>query len=443
MGAKSAVTEGLVSYIERAARLELAPRKGGSVESGAARPDFARIVPRFLKSHLSPPPRLTRLLRTSLHSRLQHMSHLQPLAVELAPFASSDFALLPSPTTFFNGHSAYNAQLPPTAAYACSPAPSEHCYHSDSAPSPANSFDFATQSSRSASPATSFAPSPKLDCALLPGLQQQQQQQQPVHDYQSTLIAPISLANASALLSNAQIGSGNAQQPPPSSLTSKVRSFPSPALVGGRGGLGADLMLPLALAAPQYEVYEYQQQLTQSVSSGPQHPSQYMSTTAPMALPAVVYQQQHYSAYQQHPQSASRPQEAYHLPSAQAQSLVTTYHQPQQAQQQQQFAPAPPAPFMATPSFETPQGTFYFVPNAVSQQQASAAIPIASGLPMPMGMVMPAGHSRSQSSTSWDGDVEEVMKVKSVVKKSKKASAKNQTKRFVSGPCVAVLGAQQ
>lgn len=183
----------------------------------------------------------------------------------------------------------------------------------------------------------------------------------------------------------------------------------------------------------QYEVYDYPQQRAQQPSAiqAPvaHYPAQY--SQAPLNS-TVLYPQYGYnsvqSAYQQsslRTQDHAQPQQTsaapYYLPAASQPQAHPHY------QQQQQFAaPPPPAPFMATPSFETPQGTFYFVPNT-SVQQPSAGIPVASGLPMPMSMT----HSRSQSSTSWDGDVDD-SKLKSAVKKPKKASGKNQTKRFVS-----------
>lgn len=350
------------------------------------------------------------------------MSSLQPLTVDFAPYNSADFALLPSPASFFSAQSAFN-QLPPAAAYAASP-PSDQVYYSDSnsAPSPANSFDYSSlsQSSRSVSPATSLEPSPKLENALLPcnshnlgsvgDYQHQHQHAQP--------LAPLSLVDASAILAS------SAQQ---KAAVSLVQDW----FNRGRS-------LTPRVSVPQYESYDYQQdrvQHSQTIHAPvAQYPSQY-SSQAPLSLPIVHQQlaQVGYNSSQsiyQHPQSSARNQDLgasatpYYL-SAAPQAQV----HPQYAQHQQHAfaAPPPSAPFMATPSFETPQGTFYFVPNT-SVQQPSAGIPVPSGLPMPMGM----SHSRSQSSTSWDGDVDDSKPKPAVKKQPKKASGKNQTKRFVS-----------
>lgn len=171
---------------------------------------------------------------------------------------------------------------------------------------------------------------------------------------------------------------------------------------------------------PQYESQDYQRRVKESRAQHPRSTSQF----APMSLAAhhptsqVIFNTQ--LGYPQPQQFPSRPSER---PS---QSSLGT-----QLGQGGHFAPPATAPYMAAPSFQTPQGTFYFIPNVVAGSAAppSAGIPLASALPAPKPLPMPMPQARSESATSWDADVEAL---KPAVKKGKKG--KNTTKRFVSPP---------
>ena len=145
-------------------------------------------------------------------------------------------------------------------------------------------------------------------------------------------------------------------------------------------------------------------------SSGPGFPQQPQFSSAPVATPMLYHPGPVLDApLQQQHQSYQEPRQIHHEPYP------------------QQFAPAPlsfpqaPAPLQhfvveAPPtSFETAQGTYYFVPNP---------------------NVPPKSHSHSHSvgsggSPSWDGDDEDVKPLGRKVKKSG-GVGKAQSKRFVS-----------
>lgn len=78
------------------------------------------------------------------------------------------------------------------------------------------------------------------------------------------------------------------------------------------------------------------------------------------------------------------------------------------------------------PSFETPQGTYYFVPN-------SSANAMPAGLQQAGGLVR--GHSSAASITStgsWDAGSEGEEKPRVGAKKGRKAGGKDQVKKYVS-----------
>lgn len=184
----------------------------------------------------------------------------------------------------------------------------------------------------------------------------------------------------------------------------------------------------------QYQGYEHH---APSQQQGPQQPFYRSVPQMPNSYPS---QQQ----YMQQQQAVQQPQTYYHQVSAPQQQhfAAPDLSFAQQAPAAPQFAPQAAAQqqvFGATPSFETPQGTFYFVPNPNA--------PVSMGMPMPMPLSLaaaangamqqlgqlgqqPPQHARTISTGSWDGDLDDKPRLQPVKKGGK--GKKNQTKRFVS-----------
>ena len=403
--------------------------------AAAARPELARpsalLFPFPPASHSRCPLIRRSFSRPHLPPRPHSMSSqtLRLQAIDLSALSPS--SLLPSPTAFFGANSSFptsspfDFQLFPSAL---SPA------QSDPSTPPSYSSD------RESSPATSYlgtpGASPILSHSTLPlhGGHTQQQYAANQGYYLATAAQPKpSYSHPPACLSeipqHEQISLGR----------NEVRVSKSPP---HQDQTYSRIVFPFSLA----QSYPVQYSTAEIYAAQAQSP--YIASQAPVAhqQPPPVQQHQHYSAlsipmmYHQVPQLGHSPppppvhqhytappapqQQFYsaapqYAPAVQQQQMVAPVQQQQQMVQQPSQAIAYSYP---APSFETPQGTYYFVPNS-----SANAVPVILA---PAGLVR--GHSAAASVGS-AGSWSESDEMKPGQKKGRKMTAgKNQTKRFVS-----------
>ncbi|BGP42820.1 hypothetical protein JCM10450v2_006936 [Rhodotorula kratochvilovae] len=351
---------------------------------------------------------------------------MQSLHLETAHLAQGDFSVLPSPSTFFAGTSAfpgtpvvdYTLPSPSTAAFdyqAAFPAYSGQHYPSSAsaASSPEHAWSSAASSDRASSPASSLHSTPRgspvLDKAVVVPADEHQYAPNPYDRAMAADAAqdPLFMDTGKPILEPEP----PSQHPlvPLDAVPAAFGSFP-PAVDAHEGHADAassDLMYAYAAA---------QQQLVQQpIGVGAQQQQHHFQVPSPAPSNASVGYQHAYldpTAYQQQ-QAYASPQQPYgHVVAAADAGFTLGQYgvaagQPSLAQQQQGLVPvqfttlngatyavAVPVSAPAPAAIETPHGTYYFVPNpapvvpspAVQPQQQLSPAP-APVVPTPIPVV--------------------------------------------------------